>query len=149
MEARTGLESVSDGAFLREACWHSALTEAKPPGQYEAHAYARTGRRSCPALWPSGNALAIMCGDSGHGSTLPQHYLDGLSTGAKLKRPAGESMRTGRVLVRLRMDENTNGQGRDVSFVLQLSGTFPDIICTLCRGGYKENADISPHEAGL
>jgi len=43
VEARTGLESVSDGAFLREACWHSAglafLPQAKAAG--EAHAYAR------------------------------------------------------------------------------------------------------------
>ena len=43
MEARTGVESVPDGAFLREACWHSAglafLPEAKAAG--EAHAYVR------------------------------------------------------------------------------------------------------------
>ena len=74
----TGLESVSDGAFLREACWHSAglafLPQAKAAG--EAHAYARMV-------------------DSGHGSTLPQHYLDDQSTGAKLWRPARE--RTGPV----------------------------------------------------
>ena len=82
---------MPDGAFLREACWHSAglaflpQAEAKPPGRGE-------GRRRSPRLRANG--------DSGHGSTLPRHYLDELSTGAKLRRPAGEGMGTGRVLIR-------------------------------------------------
>jgi hypothetical protein len=47
VEARTGLESVPDGAFLRETCWHSAglaflpQAEAKPHGRGE-------GRRRSP-----------------------------------------------------------------------------------------------------
>ena len=59
MEARTGLESVPDGAFLRETCRHSAglaflpQAGAKPPGRGE-------GRRRSPRLRANG--------DSGRGS---------------------------------------------------------------------------------
>ena len=73
---------MPDGAFLREACWHSAGLAFLPqagvrlPGRGE-------GRRRSPRLRANG--------DSGRGSTLPRHYLDALSTGAKMKRPAGES----------------------------------------------------------
>ena len=74
MEARTGLESVPDGAFLRETCRHSAglafLQQAKAAG--EAHVYAR---------------MATPGAEAGLAAALPGL----LSTGAKLKRPAGES----------------------------------------------------------
>jgi len=59
VEARTGLESVPDGAFLRETCRHSAglaflpQAGAKPPGRGE-------GRRRSPRLRANG--------DPGHGS---------------------------------------------------------------------------------
>ena len=90
MEARTGLESVPDGAFLREACWHSAglaflpqagrspRAAAKAAG--EAHVYAR---------------MATPGTEAGLAAALPGL----LSTGAKLKRPTGEGMGTGKVLV--------------------------------------------------
>jgi len=67
VEARTGLESVPDGAFLRETCRHSAglaflhvakgndVATAKAAG--EAHVYAR---------------MATPGAEAG----LPQHYLD-------------------------------------------------------------------------
>ena len=77
----TGRKSVPAGTVLREACWHSAPTATrKGVGcRDEAHAYAR---------------MATPGAEAG----LPRHYLDRLSTGAKLKRPAGESKRTGMVL---------------------------------------------------
>ena len=59
MEARTGLESVPDGAFLRETCWHSAglafLPQAKAAG--EAHVTREWRLRA-------------------RKQALPQHYLD-------------------------------------------------------------------------
>ena len=94
---------MPDGAFLREACWHSAglaflpQAEAKPPGRGE-------GRRRSPRLRANG--------DSGNGSTLPRHYLDELSTGAKLKRPAGEGMGTGKVPIRTRHGWNRRSRAR-------------------------------------
>lgn len=73
---------MPDGAVLREAWWHSAglaflhvakdndVATAKAAG--EAHAHARGATPGTEAA-------------------LPRHYLDALSTGAKMKRPAGES----------------------------------------------------------
>jgi hypothetical protein len=85
VEARTGLESVPDGAFLRETCRHSAglafLQQAKAAG--EAHVYAR---------------MATPGAEAGLAAALPGL----MSTGATLKRPVGESMRTGMVLFRAR-----------------------------------------------
>jgi hypothetical protein len=82
VEARTGLESVPDGAFLRETCWHSAglaflpQAGAKPPGRGE-------GRRRSPRH----ARMATPGAEAGLAAALPGL----LSTGAKLERPVGES----------------------------------------------------------
>jgi hypothetical protein len=95
VEARTGLESVPDGAFLREACWHSAglafLPQAAPrSGTWprakaagKAHVYAR---------------MATPGTEADLAAALPGQ----LSTGATLERPVGEGMGTGRVPIRTR-----------------------------------------------
>ncbi len=58
-----------------------AWPSCRRPGR--RHLAAGEGRRRSPRTRAKG--------DSGRGSTLPRHYLDALSTGAKMKRPAGES----------------------------------------------------------
>jgi len=102
---------VPDGAFLREACWHSAGLAFlhRPPSK--AGPGLREGRRRSPRLRANG--------DSGHGSTLPRYYLDALSTGAKMKRPAGEGMGTGRVPIRTRHGWKSGVEDRDRPMIPQ------------------------------
>ena len=69
------------------------------------------GRRRSPRLRANG--------DSGRGSTLPRHDLDELSTGAKLKRPAGEGMGTGRVPIRTRQGWKSGVEGQDRPMIPQ------------------------------